>query len=320
MEAAFFCYTVLMMLLFAAAAMMALSAYLVSRKRIWPYVSAFFAFYVCDLALIFQYEYFGLNITMTREVFFQIDLAYLKVLLSAGALQSLWMAERVLLDLRSWKSLVLPGLFYIVVQVLTLVAIPEGPLQQWAFYTERQLALLSGVIWAYVVSRRAGSEALRLRLDRYRPVLIAVVVLCCLVVVEDTANILILEPPLDGSPFPLYLSERNFFENVMALVVAFLTFRAAASDLKLRFKEPLSSNDSMLNEHVEEVLPEYAARFELTARERDILRLVLLGKSNPAIARDEQVALGTVKTHVHHILQKTGQETRQDLIRDFWRR
>src|SRR5258708_19753788 len=42
----------------------------------------------------------------------------------------------------------------------------------------------------------------------------------------------------------------------------------------------------------------------LTGREEDILRLMMLGLTNKAIARKLTLALGTVKTHVKSILYK----------------
>ena len=43
---------------------------------------------------------------------------------------------------------------------------------------------------------------------------------------------------------------------------------------------------------------------ELTARERDIFRLIAEGLSNPEIAQRLFISETTVKTHVTHILQK----------------
>ena len=57
----------------------------------------------------------------------------------------------------------------------------------------------------------------------------------------------------------------------------------------------------------------------LTAREREILELVLAGKDNQNIASSLQLALGTVKAHVHNILKKTGTATRQELTQSFWK-
>ena len=50
----------------------------------------------------------------------------------------------------------------------------------------------------------------------------------------------------------------------------------------------------------------------LTSRERDILDLVHKGHTNPEIATELSVSLSTVKTHVGHILKKTGRNSRRD--------
>lgn len=43
------------------------------------------------------------------------------------------------------------------------------------------------------------------------------------------------------------------------------------------------------------------------------------GKDNQNIASSLQLALGTVKAHVHNILKKTGTTTRQELAQLFWK-
>ncbi len=49
-----------------------------------------------------------------------------------------------------------------------------------------------------------------------------------------------------------------------------------------------------------------AAEVELTVRERDVLRLLAAGKTNPQIACELMLSVGTVKGHVQHILGKLG--------------
>lgn len=139
--------------------------------------------------------------------------------------------------------------------------------------------------------------------------------------VEDTLVIFFYDPAnaLDASLAPLYLSERNFSENLLASVFAVFAIYQAGKMLQLRFNEPLEANTTRREQHIEDLLPAYCARRDLTARERDILILILRGKDNQNIASELHVALGTVKAHTHNIMVKANCATRQDLIRDFWK-
>jgi DNA-binding NarL/FixJ family response regulator len=58
--------------------------------------------------------------------------------------------------------------------------------------------------------------------------------------------------------------------------------------------------------------PKQAA--ELTEREREILRLIATGLSNPEIGRKLHISDTTVKTHVTHILQKLGLRDRVQAV------
>jgi len=65
-----------------------------------------------------------------------------------------------------------------------------------------------------------------------------------------------------------------------------------------------------------------AARFvmsepedDLSDRERDVLRLIALGYTNQAIARQLYLSVRTIEAHRRHILTKLRLETRADLVR-----
>lgn len=52
----------------------------------------------------------------------------------------------------------------------------------------------------------------------------------------------------------------------------------------------------------------------LTEREREIIKLVVEGKSNPEIAKVMYMSVSTVKLHLHNILQKLNLHNRAELI------
>lgn len=53
---------------------------------------------------------------------------------------------------------------------------------------------------------------------------------------------------------------------------------------------------------------------DLTDRERDVLKLMVEGQSNPEIAEQLVLSRSTVKTHVSHILEKLGVDTRLEAV------
>jgi NarL family two-component system response regulator LiaR len=54
---------------------------------------------------------------------------------------------------------------------------------------------------------------------------------------------------------------------------------------------------------------------DLTERERDVLRLLVDGRSNPEIAEQLTLSRSTVKTHVSHILEKLGVNSRLEAVK-----
>ena len=193
--------------------------------------------------------------------------------------------------------------------------------RQWLFYTLRQGFLIWCIAYAVYRYSTSQSEVERARMRRQEPVLLVTAVLCLCILIEDVAMILVFDSSFFAQEalLPLYISERNFSENILLLAFAFFTLRAAADTLRLRFKEPPAVDAPDTQAYVDELLPAFCERYNLTARERVIVEQVLQGKDNQNIASSLQLALGTVKAHVHNILKKTGVSTRQELTQLFWR-
>ena len=321
METAFYLYTIVMMLACVASGSVSLSAYFVSRRRSFLYAALMLLFYFLDLALIFQYEYLGQNVEYSITQFYTIDHPQLKMLLALGTLEPMWL---ILCDFvnekrRAWR--IVPAVVFVVATEIVLWALPVSEFRQWLFYTLRQGFLIWCIAYAVYRCSTSQSEVERARMRRQEPVLLVTAVLCLCILIEDVAMILVFDSSFFAQEalLPLYISERNFSENILLLAFAFFTLRAAADTLRLRFKEPPAVDAPDTQAYVDELLPAFCERYNLTARERVIVEQVLQGKDNQNIASSLQLALGTVKAHVHNILKKTGVSTRQELTQLFWK-
>ena len=120
-----------------------------------------------------------------------------------------------------------------------------------------------------------------------------------------------------GQRLPFF-PERNFAENALVLCCGFAACTSAWRSLSLRRTEPPTQGGASLETFIDQNLAAYAAARQLSKREAEVLRLVLLGKDNQNIATSMHLAPSTVKVHMHHILQKAERANRKELIQDFW--
>jgi len=59
---------------------------------------------------------------------------------------------------------------------------------------------------------------------------------------------------------------------------------------------------------------EFVNKYHITVREKEIITMVMKGKSNRAIAQDINVSISTVNNHLAHIYEKTNFKSRFELI------
>lgn len=254
------------------------------------------------------------------EIFYTIDQPALKTLFVLGTVQSLWLIVCDYLDEKRWAMFIVPAIVFIALSFAVVAFLPEGATKQWLFYSTRQVFLFWCLGYALFRYLKTTNKIEKARLRRQKPLFLITLVLTFCIIAEDVFMILLWIPdPASSELLPLYISERNFSENFLMLAFAFYSLRESAGTLRLRFKEPPTTDNSSVQQHIDELLPSYCERHGLTAREHEILEFVLQGKDNQNIAGELQLALGTVKAHVHNILKKTAHTSRQDLMRDFWK-
>ena len=316
-----FIYSVCIMLVFFAAAILSLAAYLVSeRKSFLPQVSLF-VFYIIELAGIFGNEWLSQNVAFSGEFYYEISSPVLRVITGTGILASLWLMMLRMLDIHDRSTAIIPPVIYALASILVLTVMPHGQMRQFAFYTLRQAFAAFILFFAFMKWAASKDGAYRERLGKH-PVNFIILCLLVLVVVFEDLWVIVLAPMPDPnvSSLTLYLSERNFSENILMIFIAYHCIMKALNLLKLRFSQPQSeiNQEGDLAHHIADALPSYAKANGLSARESEVMALVLSGKDNRAIANELFLSEGTIKSHVHNIMKKTGTGSREELKKSFW--
>ena len=323
MNAVIFVYTIVLILVCFAAAMLSVSAYAVSRRRSLIPQAAFFVFYIIDICGIFGIEFLSQNIPFSVDTYYAIPIPLLRILSGGGVMASLWVMLLDILDVHDRRVQVVPVAIFVLACCAVIWGLPYGPFRQWLFYTLRQVFAAFGLDYAYLRWRRSTDMPYRERLGKLRSRYLFLWVLLACILVEDWWIILASPIPApDSSWLTLYLSERNFSENVMMLFVAYHVIRGSLRTLALRFNAPPEASETGGNQdltrHIEDTLPAYASAHNLSKREREVLAMVIEGKDNRSIANELFLSEGTIKTHVHNIMRKTDTRTRDELKKDFW--
>lgn len=326
MEIFFFTYTTFILIVCVAVASICIATLIVTRSKRYIAQALFFICYFFELAEIFGAEWLQQNLqTINASNYYAVDVPVFRILIGACILASFWAIVFEMLDIVSLKTLLIPTFFTIGLQALILVAMPYGPWQQFLFYSVRQLSLLSCLAYAVIKVWRTKDKTLKTRMLTRKKQLLAVLILTICILIEDSVVILINPVPAPGSLFTgLYLSSRNFSENLMMLLLAYIVIRDAIGQLRLFYFEPPTAThtdakeDKRLRDHIDVRLMPFAKAHGLSDREREILALTLEGYSNKRLASELYLSEGTVKTHLHNIMKKCEVKNRETLKQLFW--
>ena len=321
MEFAVYVFTIVVMLVCAAAATSCLSAFAVTRNRVVAFLAVAFLLYFFDLSSIFQNEYLNLHDTnLGGDAFYEIRSPYLKIVVSAGVLGCLWLALLEYLNKRSNVLSVVPLAVFLAVAVLITEVMAPGPAKQWCFYSIREAFVVWIIAYVFYQRGRAVSSLQKSRLNRLVPLMVAATLLVLCIVAENTIVIMVWQPAPEESrsTLLLLLSERNLSENIFIMLVALFAIHSCFKMLRIRRKTNVGNTNQQDDAYIKDALDSMSDKYKLTKRERDVLSLVVEGKDYQNIASSLQLALGTVKSHMHNIFQKTGVGSTAELLELFW--
>ncbi len=294
-----------------------LASYLVSRNKVQLYCFIGFLLYYIDCLLVFRDDYvMASKVSDAAEAFFIGD-PVCSVLFGCGFLTAFWWVVCEYIDEDSKALRIAPSVLFVAASALVWAVMPDGYSKMFVFYTLREAymawMLLFGA-YRYVTADRGKSHV---RLSRFKRLYGFLWLMVFAVVAENVVFLLIINPGISDAPLPFF-PERNFAENALAFLCEFVAVRSSLKYLSVRHTELPKQGGEQIEAFVDQELAAYAASRKLSPRETEIMRLVLLGKDNQNIATELSLAPGTVKVHVHNILQKTHMANRRELMQDFW--
>ncbi|MBQ2627199.1 MAG: helix-turn-helix transcriptional regulator, partial [Eubacterium sp.] len=106
-------------------------------------------------------------------------------------------------------------------------------------------------------------------------------------------------------------------EHVLILIAALAALFAAAVILFFVLYQRRWLSQYPGQETEQEKFSRFSAQYELSAREREVLMLILQEKNNQEIAEVLSISESTVKFHIHNLLQKTGCRNRVILLNTY---
>lgn len=182
----------------------------------------------------------------------------------------------------------------------------QSTLTEWLYILPYQMYTLGLSLTLLRRQRRAGAPG-----DiRMRRLLILTAVFSVLIFAENSAVAL----------FPAAaarrLSYRSVTANLLQALYALYAIRFSAQRLQ---KEERPKPTAVPPPAAPDTVGEYGRSISLSAREQDVLALLLQGKNNREISAELGISQGTVKAHTHNIFQKSGTENRDGLTEAFRR-
>lgn len=306
-------YSLTVMLLGAVAGTTCVAAFIVSRHRECLWLGIALIAYFFDVGLVFRTTASG---GLAQVSPYQITGAAESVVLGVLVFGSIWIAVLTILQ-DPLQLAAFPVAIFCLGSVGLYVGLPAGPLREFLFFSMR--GLFEAMLLSYIGVRYATMRGrTRLALRRYALFYAGAWTWVLLTVAENIYFQLLRDYSAVAPGRFVALPERNVSENMLLLWIAYFAVRLSIDILRVRYEKPPSGTSGPVERRLSDAVELYAEQRDLSAREREVLRLVLDGRSTQEIADQLFVSPSTVKVHVHHILAKTGRANRAELVKDFW--
>lgn len=316
----YFYSTLSVQMLSALTAAICLSAYLVSKRKVFAYCIVGFVAYFLDVSFVFQDDFVTSYLGWSTSGTYMTARSICSAFAGMGAFGAIWLVVcEYTGEKRPWLRLT-PCIAFLILSLTALFILPSNALGRFVFWSTRAIFIFWSLGFALAKYLLSTDEIERRRLRRLRVIYALTWLFTLSFVALDVYNFIISDTLGIVPAMPTFLGERNYAEEILMVALAVFAIRSSGKTLSLRYEHPpVRKDDERVEGQIDSNLGVYAKRYKLSNREQEVLRYILVGHDNQNIASAMHISPSTAKVHVHNILKKTAQANRQDLIRDFWK-
>ena len=109
------------------------------------------------------------------------------------------------------------------------------------------------------------------------------------------------------------MPEASWLEKAREIGIESFWYKEASEETILEVMDKTMAGESVYPDSTPKVRIGLADSGEFTERELEVLRIMTTGVSNAVIAQKLDISENTVKSHIRHMMEKTGCESRTEL-------
>jgi len=257
-----------------------------NKKREFIFLSLLFFLLIIDNSILYISEFssnFYLLYENSQLFYFFVDLIYLGIVLTARFIISERFDDKITIrEKYVWIGIV------VLLSIISLTSpydFSEGIIYIALFST---LLYLSFKVYKHI--------------KKYNMLIFSIIALNVFGIIESCIYYL---PAFQNSILNLIGLEYRFISmDILKLLICILGIKYFARSFESVFNKT----------SIEDNLDHFCAEYALTARQKEILKLVIDGCSNKEIGDQLHITEGTVKTHIYNIFKKTDVSNRNQII------
>lgn len=310
MDLIIFMYNTFLTVLFTCTAVILFILPNKSSRLAKLFLGSLFIVYIIDNLLVYMVEYLSSFSNFYDS--HKLVIVYIKTIIVILIICFVFFIQNYILKRKTLT------IHYIILTIFfsSLFFIPlilKDKIMVWCFYLIYQgiIVYINSTCLIYINHNLTTFENIEL-VNLLKKLTKITLLLTIFVLIEDVMIIFIFD---EGTQ----ILGRNFSENLLSIIYAMSIIKYVLNQNLIGSSTVENTNLANLEEVIIEnpdtiIFNDFVKTYLLTLREQEILKLLILNKSNQEISESLFISIGTVKTHIHNIFQKVEVNKRQDLL------